>query len=283
MERIGIDFLKRQYKNVYAHIVVIGTGATGSVVIQQLAQLLSVFDIPRKIILADCDVFEEKNLKNQLCVPKDMGKYKADVLARRYGAAYQMKISTYTSNYVEDIETINGLFYNNYEYGKARGCFYLPILISCVDNNFSRKVFHQYFESAENLLYLDVGNESVILPSNYLTRPKQEWTNEELETYNDSGFTGQLVCGLKLKGQVIAEPIASVFPDILEDDDEIAPSELSCTELAASEPQRIITNRYSALAVNTILSEVFELGTLSTHKIFYHAKKGYMRSEPIMK
>jgi hypothetical protein len=59
--------------------------------------------------------------------------------------------------------------------------------------------------------------------------------------YDKSGFTGQLVCGLKLDGKVISEPIAYcfVYPDILEDKDEIAPSEMSCTQLMASEPQRV--------------------------------------------
>ncbi|KZE68021.1 thiamine biosynthesis protein ThiF [Fictibacillus phosphorivorans] len=281
MEKISIDFSEGRKKKIFAHVVIVGAGGTGGLVIQQVSQLFNVFDVYGRMVLADYDHFEEKNKANQLCLDKDIGKNKADVLAQRYRAAYQVDISTFSSSYIEDVDTLDNLFNTAYEGCHNYYTTYLPILISCVDNNFSRQVFHQFFEREHNLLYLDVGNESVVVPSDYRQRAKSEWTTEELINYNRSGYTGQLVCGLKLNGNVITEPIASVFPDILEDKDEIKPSELSCQDLAASDPQRLITNRYSAMAVNTILNEIFETGCLSTHKIFYHSKKAYMRSEQI--
>lgn len=282
MKPITIEFKGKEQINIYYHIVIIGAGGTGGLVIQQLAQMFSMFGIWGKIVIAEPDLYEEKNLRNQLCLPKDINKNKADVLAQRYRAAYQMDIATYTSGYVEDVKTLEKLYETTYERCNGYNTKYVPVLISCVDNNYSRKVFHQYFEQADDLLYLDVGNETIDLPEDYQTRPKEQWSEEELDRYHNSGFTGQLVCGLKLGGQVITEPIASIFPDILEDNDEIAPpSKLSCQELAASLPQRLIVNRYSALSVITILNEIFETGSLSTHKVFYHAKKAFMKSEPI--
>ena len=279
MTRITVDFTKG--KNLFTHIVLVGAGGNGGYVIQQVAQMLNVFDVFGKLVIADFDHFEEKNLANQLCLKGDVGKNKVEVLANRYRSAYQVDISSYGASYVEDLDTLKELFNTDYDYYKNRTTTYLPILISCVDNNFSRQLFHKFFEQEKNLLYIDIGNEAVSPPDDYRSRPKDRWSEAEKDTFDKSGFTGQLVCGLKIDGNVICEPVASVFPDILEDFDEIAPSELSCTELAASQPQRIITNRYSALAASTLLNEVFELGTLSTHKIFYHSKKGYMRSEPI--
>jgi hypothetical protein len=280
MGRITIDFLSKK-SILFPHVCIVGAGGTGGLVVQQVSQLISVFNKWGKMIVADYDYFEEKNLANQLCLPSDIGKNKAEVLARRYRSAYQIDISTYSSSYIEDLETLDKVFDTEYEGCHGSNTFYLPILISCVDNNYTRKIFHQYFMNATNLLYIDVGNESVNVPKDFRTRTRDKWTTEEIAAYDKSGYTGQLVCGLKIDGKVITEPISSVFPDILEDNDEIAPSQMSCQDLAASEPQRLITSRYSAMAVNTIINEVFETNCLSTHKIFYHSKLGYMRSEQI--
>lgn len=282
MGRVTIDFRDGYSKEIFPHIVVVGAGGNGSYTVQQVTQMLNIFNIWGKMVVADPDIFEEKNLGNQLCLPSDIGKNKAEVLAKRYRSAYQLDITTYSASYVEDVETLRNLFNTSYEGCHNWRTVYLPILIGCVDNNYTRQIFHQFFEQEDNLLYIDIGNESVTIPNDYRVRPKEQWTEEEKTAYEKSGFTGQLVCGLKLKGNVICEPAGSVFPDILEDKDEIAPSEMSCTQLAASDPQRVITNRFSALAVSTVLNELFELGSLSTHKIFYHSKKAFMRSDPIM-
>ncbi len=283
MSRKIIDLIQGKYsgQKVFPYIVQIGTGGTGGYVVQQVAQMLSIFNIPAKYVLADYDVVEEKNLKNQLYIQKDIGKRKAEVLAQRYRAAYQIDIASYTNSYIEDIKTIENLFKTDYLGVHAYNVTYLPIIISCVDNNYSRKIFHDYFQQAEgNLLYLDVGNESVTLPEQK-DKPKGEWTDEETENYQSSGYTGQVVAGLKLAGKVITQPVASLFPDILEDNDEIAPSQLSCTDLLASDPQRLITNRYAAMTVSTYLNEIFSEGTLSNHITFFHALRMYMRTEPI--
>jgi hypothetical protein len=66
-----------------------------------------------------------------------------------------------------------------------------------------------------------------------------------------------------------------------EDEDEIAPSELACSQVIASEPQRLITNRFAAQAVAGYLNELFGERTLSTHVTFFHAKKMYMRGDRI--
>ncbi|NRG33221.1 ThiF family adenylyltransferase [Niallia circulans] len=281
MQPISIDLSRSYQSEIYYQILVIGAGGTGGIVIQQLCQMLSMFEISAKLIIAEPDIYEEKNRNNQLCLAKDVGKNKADVLAKRYRAAYQLDIATFTGGYVEDTKTIDTLFQLNYE-RIPYNYRIVPILISCVDNNYSRKIFHEYFNTAQTLLYFDVGNENVILPKDHRNRPIESWTKEELEEYKDSGFTGQMVCGFKSDWKILSEPIGTLYPDILEDNDEIAPSQLSCQELAASNPQRLITNRYSAISVITVLNEIFETKSLSTHRILYHAKRGYMKSEPII-
>lgn len=74
--------------------------------------------------------------------------------------------------------------------------------------------------------------------------------------------------------------MAGLYPGVLKDNDDIkAPSELSCSELAASDPQRTLVNKYSAMSLMTYLYEIIEEKTISIHHTQFHAKKGYMKTE----
>lgn len=285
----SIDLLQPEYnyysskrKKLYPIIVQVGVGGTGSNFSQQLAQMLSVFGINGYYLLADFDHVEEKNIKNQLFVEGNIGKKKAEILAKRYSTAYNINVHSYTKSYIENVDQLLSLY--NSDYFKIPSYYdtkVLPILIGCVDNNYSRKVFHDFFQKVPNLLYLDSGNESVVVPKDYQTRPQSKWTEEEVKAYNESGWSGQVICGLKIKNETLLEPYAVRHPEIWNDNDEIKPSELSCQELAASDPQRLLTNRMASMALSTYISELFECGTISNSKTVFHAKKGYMQSEPI--
>lgn len=73
-----------------------------------------------------------------------------------------------------------------------------------------------------------------------------------------------------------------MFPDILEDEDDLRrPSDMSCTELTASEPQRLMVNKFAAMIVTSVLTEIIEECTISSHITFFHAKKRYIRSIPV--
>jgi hypothetical protein len=65
---------------------------------------------------------------------------------------------------------------------------------------------------------------------------REEWTEEEQQRHVNTGWTGQVVAGLRWNGKTVMEPVADRFPDILEDEDEIAPSEMACSQVIASEP-----------------------------------------------
>ncbi|MCM3443599.1 MULTISPECIES: ThiF family adenylyltransferase [Metabacillus] len=278
-----INLLENQ-KKLFPFIVQIGTGATGSNVVSHVAQLFSIFNISGQYVIVDPDIIESRNLLNQLFLENEVGKKKADVLARRYRAAYQVDIASYSKDYIEDVDSLKNLFNTDYlQIGYSYDTLYLPIIIGCVDNNYTRQVMHRFFESSSRCLLLDVGNESVQAPSHYPSRPKDQWTEEELNTFNNTGWSGQVVCGLKMNGQTILKPVAEMFPDILEDKDEIAPSQVACSNIIASEPQRLIVNKMAALAVTNYINELFESGVISNHMTFFHAKKGYMRSNAIQK
>lgn len=53
---------------------------------------------------------------------------------------------------------------------------------------------------------------------------------------------------------------------------------MSCNELSASEPQRIIVNKFAALAVANYINQIIDDYSISTHITMFHAKKGYLRS-----
>lgn len=270
--------LNLHYRNFIPFIVQIGTGGTGGYVCQHLAQMLGTSGKEHYYVLVDPDRVEKKNLKNQLFLEEEIGLKKADVLADRYSEAFDLNIWSYTDEYIDTPDKIAKLF--NPDFISSGSQNILPILIANVDNNYSRAVMDQFFKKVNKIVYIDAGNESVSMPQDWQTREQREWTVEEKEIYKNSGYSGQIVVGLKL-GKDYLPPVAEMYPDILEDkDDFINPNEVSCTEITASEPQRIITNKFAALAVANIVQELLEENTITNHQIFFHAKKAYMRGVP---
>jgi len=267
-------------KAIYPYIIQVGTGGTGGYLVQHIAQMLGISKHNASYTIVDPDVIENKNLGNQLFLAEEVGLKKADVLASRYSEAYGVDIGSYSEAFIESVEQLNKFFTTEYlkipNFGRDSVLF-LPIIIGCVDNHYTRKILHEFFEGSARSIYIDAGNESTTVPSDWQERPKKDWTAEELHSFNESGWTGQVVTGVKL-GTFNQAPVAEVFPDILMDNDSIRPSELSCTELSASEPQRLIVNKFAAMTISNILSQIVEEATITTHLTCFHTKTGYMRS-----
>lgn len=269
-------------KYFYPYILQIGAGGTGGYLVQHIAQMLSTSKVEATYIIADPDTIENKNLGNQLFLPEEVGLKKADVLASRYSEAYGIEIASYSDAYIETVQQLKALtnpYYLNMT-TPSYNTLLLPIIIGAVDNNFTRQIIHEFFQNIKQGIYIDAGNESTVCPSDWQTRSKSEWTDKELEEFNESGWSGQVVTGVKLNA-FEQDPLAVVFPDILTDEDEVRPSDMSCTELTASEPQRLIVNKFAALAIMSSLSQIVEEQTISTHITYFHAKRGYMNSSPI--
>lgn len=270
---------------IYPYIVQIGTGGTGSYVVKNIAQALGVSKKNASYLIVDPDVIEAKNLGNQLFLPEEVGLKKADVLASRYSHAYDIDIASYSEGYIESVEDMKKLFSTEYLHipgGGYRNYLFLPIIIGCVDNNYTRKIMDDFFKTLNACIYIDAGNESVTVPSDWQTRPKSEWTEQEVQAYNDSGWSGQVVTGVNLS-RFKQDPVADAMPSVHSDEDSIRPSEMSCTELTASDPQRLIVNKFAAMAITGIFSQLLEESTISTHITFFHAKKNYMNSTPLQK
>ena len=95
------DFSKR--KKIYNNIVVVGAGTLGSA----LAYLIAKKRIAKNLIIYDSDKVEEKNTTNQIYSPKDVGKFKVEVLESMLSE--YLNVSGYKSYITPyNISTLNG-------------------------------------------------------------------------------------------------------------------------------------------------------------------------------
>ena len=120
------------------NIVVVGVGGTGGYVSSYLIRLLGGLrdDLKSRVSLTliDPDTFSVSNLGRQLCIERDIGKNKAEVIACRYTAAYNVTESpvAFIPSAVKSTEDITSLL--------KLDC--TNIFIDCVDKTAPRKVMH---------------------------------------------------------------------------------------------------------------------------------------------
>ncbi|WP_432353299.1 ThiF family adenylyltransferase [Anaerotruncus rubiinfantis] len=230
-------------------VIMIGAGGTGGHIAPHLYRMLHTLDRPCRYIIIDGDIVEGKNLIRQNFIPADLGRNKAQVLAERYSAAFGMECE-FIPEYMESEERLTSLVRPRYiqnGVGFNHGQMYvdafheLVILIGCVDNNKSRQLCDRVFRQVTPLVYIDAGN---------------------------GEHTGQVVCGIRAGKRTVFKPIASLYPDILEDED-MYPSELSCEEMAISSPQSIVANLTAATAVVNYVYNIVVRGELHTRAVHF--------------
>lgn len=212
------------------NIVVVGTGGTGSWLINYLSLLIysiketSGAEIALSVI--DDDVVEQKNLYRQNFCHADIGFSKAELLARRYGGARGLEIGLYKER-ISSTKRLKEIF-NSSNYDNSA----IPVLVGCVDNNEARRLFHKFFTQSSDLVWLDAGNEQM---------------------------SGQVVMGIKRKGKVYLPPITDLYPDILDKAKDPVSNErcgnIAVTNLLKSS-QYFITN---ITAATTLLNFLYQL------------------------
>lgn len=241
------------------NIVIVGCGATGSQLLPSLTQLLANNEGHRLTVI-DQDIFEEKNMLNQKCLYKDLGKPKSEVLGTRYKKVYPHLDISYIDEYVTKPESLIKLLDI---YG------YIPVLVGCVDNNATRKLFHEVFQSKKlpHLVYIDSGNGTDVMTGQtvvgYKTHCGSEQVPDERHGYN--------VYRSRPLSRVLQPPVAEVFPDILEEDKSIE-TVLSCSDTLDEHPQNIGTNLMAATSLFTILNNLISFDEIIAHKVFFDAQ-----------
>ncbi len=228
-------------------ILIIGAGGTGGYVIPQLYRIAYSSKRPCRIIIADGDVVEKKNLIRQNFSYTDIGENKAEVMAHRYSEVFGIE-TEYIPDFIENEEQLYELLYQEYHsyYNTPKP---ISILIGAVDNNRSRVMCNNVFQKMDDIIYIDSGN---------------------------GDFTGQVVCGAKMNGKVISKPVARVYPDILKDIEKF-PSELSCAERNVSAPQTIAANIFASTAITSMLYYLLIEGNLRKSRVAFSARKLFMK------
>lgn len=256
---------------IFYYIVMVGCGGNGGYAVQRISKMMNAFSgVSSFLLLADPDTVEEKNLLRQPFIGNDIGKKKADVLAKRYGATYGLKIGSYTDAYIESVEQLESLF-SHTDYRQTGGQYIQKVLIGAVDNDFSRKIMNDFFQKTDDLIYIDAGIEGVFVPPG--DRSSEEWTTEEKQEHIESGYSGQVVVGVKKKGTVILPPLDEVYP--VNAKDAIPPSH-SCG-VEPYQPQRMISNENAALQISTIVNELFASDSILVHVVNFNGRTANSR------
>ncbi|WP_029423404.1 ThiF family adenylyltransferase [Alicyclobacillus macrosporangiidus] len=245
-------------------LILVGVGGTGGYVLQQAARLLySLKEQGRKVpgvLLIDGDVVEEKNLLRQYFLPQDIGRKKASVLAERYSRAYGLDIAAYPEYLTRET--------NLQRIGVTDG----TIVVGAVDNGSTRRILHEQLHCLNHVVYIDSGNSAVTVPDD-----PEHVDRYQLAKIKDSGWEGQVVVGVRIRGEDVLPFPGEVFPDLIEEDR--LPTEVSCGEVVVSNPQRLMTNLMAATTVLMYLHTLLADGTLLHQRTFFEARRGWMRSE----
>ena len=235
------------------HVCFVGAGGTGARAFRDFmgfAYSLRLTDFKDvKVTLVDNDVVESNNILRQPFCPDDIGRYKAEVLAERYSSAYNFDISFYTER-VQEEEALYSIL-NKY-FG------YVPILVGCVDNISTRKLFHRVFiKFASTFVWLDSGNEMI---------------------------SGQVIMGVKVgKDKTLFPCVTQLFPEILDQED--PPVRVSCSNVPITNiknmSQYLITNMTAATTVVNFLSLIMLEMDINTQHVNFDVSNVSVKPEYI--
>lgn len=188
---------------------------------------------------------------------EDVGKSKSKVLAIRYNSVYHVPVyasDKFSNKYVQTKQDIDNLVHSALACVNIFASKIIPVIIGCVDNVYTRQIIGQYFDSLQDVIYIDVGVESY---------------DKNAEDQITSGWCGQAIVGLKYDGQVISEPYHRVFPTKNVKDDN--PASVSCQQAVVSNPQRIYCNRFAANILLGILNPLLTSQCLLHSQVFFNA------------
>lgn len=244
-------------------IIMLGAGGTGAHIAPHLYRLLYALDRPVKFIICDGDKVEQKNLVRQNFTEADLGENKAKVVAERYSNVFGLETS-YVPHFIENAERLEALIKpEQFNTGRVitnpkthcteqEVVSELVILIGAVDNNRSRKLCHEVFLKARELIYIDSGN---------------------------GEYTGQIVCGIRRAGKTIYKPVGQLYPEVNTPED-LFPTEVSCAEASVSAPQTIVANLMAATAVVTMIYNILVMGSTTVQQTTFSTRSVNIRSIP---
>jgi len=248
-------------------VVVMGTGGTGGYLIPHLARYISLINKTRrgamgssradtiKLVIVDGDLVEEKNLIRQNFIVSDIGKPKAEVLARRYSTAFGLDIA-YANSFLETPEAIDRVVFNQVRNAK-------PIIVSCVDNNKTRRLIWKWYEKRSQLyesFWLDSGNEEhhgqivVGYRCRFPTIRGMDSTHTDRAPFTLPNYFEMFPTAFEDLGMLPTEEIAA---------------RASCAEAALENPQTIFVNMMASQVLLNILQQILKHEPLNHHMVYF--------------
>ena len=216
------------------HLVLVGCGGTGSHLaggVARVAWELARMGRKVEVHLWDFDRVEAQNVPLQCFTPGEIGLYKAEVLALRYGAAWGIGITAHLTpfdpNHIERSE--------HYGYSANRP---LTIILGAVDNAAARREMAQVLENNRNsrqaphFWWVDTGNSrsscQVLIGTH----------NRASELEEAFSLSCNALPSPSLQHPELLQPLPEELPD--------APSKMSCAELIAANVQSLTINKLAA-------------------------------------
>lgn len=244
-------------------IIQVGCGGTGSHLARMTAACAAaVRDRGETVELVFCDhdTVEPKNVPRQLFAAADIGRPKAEVIARRYAAAWGLETTIDRSPFSAA----------NYGLGGYRHDRRLTVIVGAVDNAAARREMARACEE----------NGEYGLPSVW-------WIDA-----GNAADSGQVLVGTDTKsrnlrgsvqlGAVWRLPAPSLTaPDLLvARDGENADAKMSCAELVAANLQSLTVNGWAATIAGDTLYRLVVSRNLTRFGTWFDARSGTVRSTP---
>lgn len=213
------------------------------------------------VLLVDGDLVERKNVVRQEFRPADVRRPKALVLAERM-SPYALTVSAYP-RYLNAATPFRELVPEG------------AIVVGCVDNAATRRILHERLSGYRDVVYLDAGNGAV--------RPLgEDATGSDRRAQRESGWSGQIVCGVRRRGETVVPFPGEVMPDLLIGDgpEDMVPDEVPCHAVVEGQPQRFLTNLRAATVITEYLGPLLTDGHLLHARTFFDARRLYAKSYP---
>lgn len=213
-------------------LVIVGLGGIGSHILLPLMQFVNYEQKTfNEVWFVDGDTYEGKNVRRQHVVKNNVNKAIAQV--EYYRELFPTLSLMFVDKYVTS-DNINKIVTDN------------DIVLLCVDNNKTRKVFQDHFENVDNLTMISGGNELV---------------------------DGNVMIMHKRGGKLLTPTLSEMHPELAEPKDK-SPDEMSCEELEESAPQIGIVNATVGDLMRRTLYAMVSGRGINYNEIFVNCETG---------
>ena len=236
-------------------IIQVGCGGIGAYMAQHIGRLMRVMyqsDKGVHLLLVDPDEVRYENIGRQLFCDAEVGRPKCEALARRYGHAWGLNVSSYV-----------GEFEDSLLLGTE-----LTVLVGCVDNAKARQSLHEVLqandpETLPSIWWLDCGN-------------LRDTGRVLLGTAKDI----EQCAGAFIDKTCIALPGPGLqSPGLLEPTpEELAGTDMSCAQLAAANLQSLNINSLIAAVAADFLTRLLLTNDLKRFACEINLAAGAMKS-----